>query len=160
MDKKIFLFIKRLMDKKLTLALAESITCGLAAHQLATMPGTAEVLKGGVICYTEEVKTTLLKVPQKLIDKHTAESMQVTEAIARNLKKIIKADICAGITGLASAGGSEAKTKPVGTVFYCFTFRNKIYKKRKVFKGTPLEIRKKACNGLYKFISEKVLLSN
>ncbi len=44
--------------------------------------------------------------------------MQVTTALAKNLPKLIKADIHVAITGLASAGGTETKDKPVGTIFF------------------------------------------
>jgi nicotinamide-nucleotide amidase len=159
MNHKVNLFLNRLQEQNLSLALAESITCGLAAHQLSTATGTSNVLKGSIVCYTEEVKTTLLKVPQKLIDRHTAESMQVTEALARNLRRLIKADIYGAVTGLASPGGSETKTKPVGTVFFCVKHGRKLFKKRKVFRGTPTEVRKKACLELYAFITKKILLA-
>ena len=85
----------------------------------------------------------------------------MTDLLANNLCKIIPADICAAITGLAAPGGSETKIKPVGTVFYSFVFRRKMLKQRKYFKGSPLEIRKKACDYLFKFIIQelKVILN-
>jgi len=144
--------VKFLMDEGLTIAFAESMSCGLVTHQLNTVKGTSEVLKGSIICYSEEVKTGLLKVPKKLIDKHTAESRKITDELAKNLKKLIKADVHASVTGLAAPGGSECKTKPVGTVFYSMVFRNKFFRLRKNFTGTPLEIKKKACENFYSFI--------
>ena len=144
--------VKLLQEKKLTLALGESMTCGLASHQLSVVKGTSEVFKGSIVCYHEEVKTSLLKVSRKLIDKYSAESQQATDSIAINLKRIIKADIHAAITGLAANGGSETRNKPVGTVFFTVCFANRVHRQRKVFRGTPLQIHKKACNGLYEFI--------
>jgi nicotinamide-nucleotide amidase len=77
---------------------------------------------------------------------------EVTERLARNLKSIISADIHAAVTGLASAGGSETKDKPVGTVFFSIVYKGKIRNFRKQFRGTPLEIREKACTTLYELI--------
>ncbi len=148
--------VKTLKEKGLTLALAESVTCGMAADRLARFKGTSDVLAGSVVCYTPEVKCASLGVPKKLIDKYTCESMQVTEAMIGGLKKLMKADIYASVTGLASVGGSETKTKPVGTVFFCVRHGDKLYRERKVFRGTPLEIRKKACLYLYQMILDKV----
>src|SRR3954470_16851672 len=91
-------FIKTLMQKKIRLALAESMTCGLAAHMLSTCKGTADVLKGSIVCYTPEVKTSLLGVPASFINKFTAESKEVTEALAKKLPRLITADIYAAIT--------------------------------------------------------------
>jgi nicotinamide-nucleotide amidase len=155
-NKKVNQFIKSLKSMNLTLSLAESMTCGLATHFLSTCKGTAEVLKGSIVCYTPEVKTSLLGVPAPLIKKFSAESKQVTEALAKKLARQIPADICAGITGLASAGGSETSSKPVGTVFFAIRYKTKIYNYRHVFRGTPLEIREKACLKLYELILKTV----
>ena len=155
-NKKVNSFVKHLKELGLTLALAESMTCGLASHFLSTCKGTADVLLGSIVCYTPEVKTSLLKVKPALIKKYSAESKEVTIALALNLRKIIRADICAAITGLASAGGSETKTKPPGTVFFSILYKGKQYNHRVVFRGTPLEIREKSAMYLYDKITEAV----
>jgi len=145
------------MQQELTLALAESVTCGLAAAKLATCPGTFDVLRGSVVCYHEEVKKELLKVPLTHIRKFTSESPHVTHDLAKGLKTLITADIYGAVTGLASAGGSETKIKPVGTIFFCVLFKGRIIKEKKVYRGTPLQIREKACFGLYDLITREVI---
>jgi nicotinamide-nucleotide amidase len=150
-------FVKAMKEEGLTLALAESITCGMAAEKLAGCFGTSDVLKGAVVCYTPEVKHHLMRIPKTVMEKYTCESMQITELLAKNLKSLIKADVHAALTGLASPGGSETKNKPVGTVFLCIRYKDRSYKKRLLFRGTPAEIRKKSCAALYKLILEKVI---
>ncbi|MDB5228189.1 MAG: hypothetical protein JWN78_2382 [Bacteroidota bacterium] len=145
-------FINTLKEKELTVAFAESMTCGLAAHKLSTVKGVSDVLAGSVVCYTPDVKMKLLRVKKDMICKCTCESQEVTDALATNLSKLIKADIYAAVTGLASEGGSETKEKPVGTVFFSVLYKNKIHPLRKLFRGTPSEIKEKACLELYKFI--------
>lgn len=140
------------MENELTIAFAESMTCGLAAHQLSTMKGTADVFKGSIVCYNQDVKVSLFRIPKKIIEKHSAESAKVTMLLAKKLKSLLNADIYVSLTGLASAGGSETASKPVGTVFICIHYRKKFYRIRKKFYGTPLEIRKKACNSLYESV--------
>lgn len=144
--------VKFLQARGETLALAESVTAGLACHQLACVKGACDVLKGGIVCYDEKVKINLLGIKALLIRKHTAESQQVTDALALHLSKKVGADIHAAITGLAAEGGSETKTKPVGTVFFSVRYRSKTYRKRMVYKGKPLEIREAACKGLFRFM--------
>jgi PncC family amidohydrolase len=144
--------VRLLLKNELTIAFAESVTCGMAAHQLSTVIGTSSVLKGSIVCYHESVKTGLFGVPATIINKHTAESQQVTDLLAKKLKQLLDADIHAAITGLAAPGGSETKTKPVGTIFFSVLYKRKVYNLRKKFNGTPTEIRKKACNNLYQFI--------
>jgi len=97
----------------------------------------------------------LLNVKKQLIQKFTSESQEVMDAIAINLSKLIKAYIHAAVTGLASAGGSKTKAKPVGTVYYSFLFRGKLFKTKKRFYGSPLEIKDKACEFYFKFITRK-----
>lgn len=150
------LLLRKLKHLDLTLALAESVTGGLAAHKLCGRPGTSAVLKGAIVCYNAEVKTGLLGISEKLIAKHTAESMKVTKEMAKKLRRLIDADIHAAITGLDAPGGTETKAKPVGTIFFCFRYKRKYYKFRKVFRGTPLQIREKCCEQLYDLILEKV----
>jgi nicotinamide-nucleotide amidase len=148
--------VKFCKENNVTMAFAESVTCGLAAHQLSQVKGTSDALKGSLVCYNGDVKEDVLKIPKALIEKHTAESQQVTDMMAKKLKRLIHADIHAALTGLASEGGTETKQKPVGTVFFSVLFKNKLYKQRKVFRGNALEIKRKACDELYRFIISKV----
>ena len=152
MKKQSQVLINTLKQKKLSLALAESMTCGLAAQRLSGCMGTSDVLKGSIVCYTPEMKRSLMHVSNKMIEQYACESKEVTEALAKNLPKLIKADIYAAITGLASPGGSETKEKPVGTVFFSVRKGKRIYNKRHVFRGSPLKIKKKACETLYRLI--------
>lgn len=148
--------VKFLQKQNLTIAFAESMSCGLLTHQLNKVKGTSDVLKGSIICYSEDVKTGVLNVPKLLIKKHTAESQLVTDSLAKNLRSIIRADVCAAITGLAASGGSECASKPVGTVFYSIFFDRRIFKEKNTFRGTSLEIKKKACENFYKFIYKTI----
>lgn len=141
-----------LHEKKLTVAFAESVTCGMAAHKLGTVSGTSTVFCGSIVCYDEHIKTGLLNVSKIFIEKHTAESQEVTDILCKNLKGKIKADVHAAVTGLAAPGGSETKLKPVGTVFYSVLVKNNMHRLRKLFKGSPLEIREKACKEMFRFI--------
>jgi nicotinamide-nucleotide amidase len=147
-------FIDRMIERELTIAFAESMTCGLAAHQLSTCKGTADVMIGSIVCYTPRMKRQILGVPKRLIRRYSAESREVTESMARRLAKRVSADIHAAVTGLAAPGGSETTGKPVGTVFFAVRYNNKIHHRRLQYRGTPLEIRQKTVLDLYKFIEK------
>ena len=154
MKRKANTLIKHMKEKELTLALAESITCGLAAMKLSSCIGVSDVLTASVVCYTPQAKMELLQVDRSIIDKCTCESPEVTQQMARNLSNQVHADVYAAITGLASPDGSETKEKPVGTVFYAIYFKKKTYDFREVFRGTPLEVKTKAAVKLYDYILE------
>jgi nicotinamide-nucleotide amidase len=141
----VFKLLEELKERNLTLSLVESATCGMASHMLNTVPGTSDVFLGSIICYHESVKTSLLKVKSSLIKKHTPESQAVTDALTKNLRLLIPADINAGVTGLATDGGTESSAKPVGTMFVAVYYKRRLRRFKKVFNGTPSEIRKKSC---------------
>mgnify|MGYP006182673535 FL=1 len=136
----------------LTLALAESMTCGLAAAKLSSCVGVSDVLLASLVCYTPKAKIQLLQVKQATIRRYSCESREVTRQMAKNSSKIIQADVHAAITGLASSDGSESKDKPVGTVFYAVRYKDKTHDFRQVFRGTPSEIKNTAALKLYDLI--------
>lgn len=144
--------IKVLIEKNLTVSFAESVTCGLASNGMNCTTGTSDVFMGSVICYNEAVKINLLKVDPTLIEKYTAESQEVTDALAVNLQQLIHSDIYVAITGLNADGGSETPEKPVGTIFFSLLYKGNLVRCRKVFKGTPKRIKKEACKQVYKMI--------
>lgn len=147
-----FILASLLKANNLTIAFAESMTCGLLSFRLGNIAGASEMLAGSIICYGEAVKTGLLKIRKSQLKKFTAESKEVTESLAVNLKKLISADIHAALTGLASPGGSESPSKPVGTVFYSILFRGKTYSSKHRFYGSPLKVKEKACLQFFEFM--------
>lgn len=98
-----------------TIALAESCTGGLVASRLTDVAGSSDYLVGGVVAYSNAVKTALLDVPEPMIAEYGAVSEPVAAAMADGARERTAASIGVGITGIAGpTGGSPAK--PVGTV--------------------------------------------
>jgi nicotinamide-nucleotide amidase len=146
------LLVKKLREKKLKLALAESVTGGIATQRITNCRGASDILTGSIVCYTPEMKISLMNIKRKMIDEYSCESKQVTESLTLNLEKLIKADIYAAITGLASEGGSETPQKPVGTIFFSVRYKGKIHNYRSVFTGSPLKIKEAASLELFRHI--------
>jgi nicotinamide-nucleotide amidase len=110
------------------------------SSEFALVPDSGQILKGGIVCYDVSIKEKLLGVPHELIEEHTAESAEVTEALANNFYKFSDSSICVALTGLLSPGGSETAEKPVGTIFIHIVFPNKSISRRMVFDGSPEEV--------------------
>lgn len=135
-ENKISICSKLMAEKNLTIAFAESATAGWLCSEFALTEESGKVLKGGIACYDADLKISLLKVPQQLINEFTPESMEVTKEMAYRLPALIPADIHMTVTGLTTSGGSETAEKPVGTMFVFALIRGREASFRKVFQGS------------------------
>ena len=112
-NKKIVSLLKR---KKFKLAIAESCTGGMLSSAITSVSGSSKVFTMGLVTYSNQAKTSLLKIPNQIIKKNGAVSVQCCLAMVNNLSKISKAKICISITGIAGPKGGS-KQKPVGLVY-------------------------------------------
>ena len=104
-----------LRARGLTIAAAESCTGGLVLQRLTDVPGSSAYVRGGVVAYSNDLKTLMLDVDPALIETHGAVSEPVAAAMAEGVRARTGADVTLSITGIAGPdGGTEAK--PVGTV--------------------------------------------
>ncbi len=99
------------------LATAESCTGGLVAARLTAVPGSSDVVAGGIVSYSNEVKIDQLDVPAALIEEHGAVSAEVAEAMARGARRRLGVDVAISVTGVAGPGGGT-EDKPVGLVYF------------------------------------------
>ena len=113
LNKKVILLIKR---KRMKLAIAESCTGGMLSSAITSVNGSSKVFTMGLVTYSNQAKTTILKVPKKLIKKNGAVSVHCCLAMVNNLSKISKSKACVSITGIAGPKGGS-KQKPVGLVY-------------------------------------------
>ena len=107
---------KQLINKKLTISVAESCTGGLLAHNLTKLANSSKYFQMGLITYSNEAKIKILKVNKNIIKKYGAVSKECCEEMVKNLSKISKSKINISITGIAGPGGGS-KLKPVGLVY-------------------------------------------
>ena len=104
-----------LEERGWTIAVAESCTAGLVLGRLTEVPGSSAWVVGGVVAYSDDVKTKLLGVPESMLGAHGAVSEPVAQAMAEGVRDRLNADVGVAVTGIAGPdGGSDAK--PVGTV--------------------------------------------
>jgi nicotinamide-nucleotide amidase len=98
-----------------TVATAESCTGGLLGGALTDVPGSSGWYRGGLVCYANDLKTSLAGVPETLLHAHGAVSEEVSRALAAAARRVGAADFGLGVTGIAGPSGGTAD-KPVGTV--------------------------------------------
>lgn len=131
LNKKIILLLKR---KKLRLAIAESCTGGMLSSSIVSVSGSSKVFTMGLVTYSNLAKISILKVPQKIIKKYGAVSVQCCLAMVNNLSKISKSKVCVSITGVAGPKGGS-KQKPVGLVYIGIKIGKKVTINKSNFKN-------------------------
>lgn len=97
-----------------TVAAAESLTGGLVCATLVSVPGASDVVRGGVVAYAPELKTTLLGVDARLISERGTVDAEVARRMAVAARERLSATYGISTTGVAGPDPSEGK--PVGTV--------------------------------------------
>jgi nicotinamide-nucleotide amidase len=104
-----------LAERAATVAVGESCTGGLLGGALTDVPGSSAWFRGGLVCYADDVKTSIAGVPADLLSAHGSVSEAVARALAAGARRACDATIGLGVTGIAGPSGGTPD-KPVGTV--------------------------------------------
>ena len=126
-----------------TLVTAESCTGGGIGAALTAIPGSSKVYRGGIISYTNAVKTKQLGVDPELLDRVGAVSAPVAEAMAQGARCALDADIAVSVTGLAGPDGDDFGNC-VGTVFVGYADTDIVISRKFQFSGNREEVRTQA----------------
>jgi nicotinamide-nucleotide amidase len=100
-----------------TVATAESLTAGLVAAALTTVPGASVVVRGGLVVYATDLKASLAGVPTELLDRHGAVHPDVALALATGARRACGADWGVGLTGVAGPDPQDGVAP--GRVYFC-----------------------------------------
>lgn len=115
--------IRRLRERGLTLAVAESCTGGLIQKRLTDIAGCSDVFLGGCVTYSNSSKVTLLGVSAETLKSHGAVSAQTAAEMARGVRLRLGSDIGISTSGIAGPGGGTPE-KPVGTVYVAISTKD------------------------------------
>ena len=124
---------RMLMAEGKTMATAESCTGGSIAQFITSNPGSSAYFKGGVVAYSNEIKSNLLGVPSELIKTVGAVSQEVAEAMALGAQKVLGVHYTVATTGIAGPDGGTDE-KPVGTVWIAVAGPAGVSSKKYIFK--------------------------
>ena len=132
-----------LVDRKLTLSLAESCTGGLIGHRITNVSGSSEYFQGGIVCYSNRAKIQLLGVKEKTLEEHGAVSEATVREMALGTRDALGADLGLAVTGIAGPTGGTPQ-KPVGMVFIGLATGDNIFAKGYRFWGTREEVKQQS----------------
>jgi nicotinamide-nucleotide amidase len=117
--------VKKLLKKKASLSVAESITGGGLAAAITEVAGSSKVFLGGVIAYADEIKINELKVDAKTLKKFTAVSEEVAKEMAAGARKKFNTDYAIATTGVAGPG--KAYGQKAGTVWIAIASKKEVF---------------------------------
>jgi nicotinamide-nucleotide amidase len=159
-EEELELAVARLLwQKGKTIALAESCTGGLLCHRLTNIPDSSRYLLAGLVTYSNEAKIDLLGIDPALLAQVGAVSGEVAEAMAAGARRLCRADIGVGITGIAGPGGATPQ-KPVGLTYIALEAENFKLCQRYEFWGSRLDIKERASQSALYLLLRYLLRKN
>ena len=132
-----------LKARGLVCACAESCTGGGVGAAITDVPGASDVFAGGVIAYSNDVKSGVLGVAPETLAKFGAVSSETAREMAAGARRLTKADLAVSVTGVAGPGGGSAE-KPVGLVWFGLSTANGTRAERAIFPGDRARVREQA----------------
>jgi nicotinamide-nucleotide amidase len=142
--------LQLLRERGMTLAVAESVTGGMVGARLTSVPGSSDVLRGGIVAYASDVKFSLLDVPEGPVVTPDA-----ARAMADGVRKVLKADVGISTTGVA--GPAEQEAQPAGTVHLGLAFGDHIEAQMTHLPGDRHRVREYGVISLLNFLRLRIL---
>lgn len=118
-----------LWKTKKTLSTAESCTSDRVAAVITSQPGSSEYYLGGLVCYADSVKESLLNVDAKVIAERSSVCEEVAKQMVVGANKLFHSDYSIAVTGFAGPGGGTDEA-PVGTIWVAVGNAEKIVTKK------------------------------
>jgi nicotinamide-nucleotide amidase len=139
-----------LLDRGLTVGVAESLTGGLVGARLAETEGASKWFRGSIVAYDSKVKFDLLDVPEGPV-----VSAEAAEAMATGACKALEADVGISVTGVA--GPTTQDDQPVGTVFMAVALGGKVESAEAHFPNSRQHIRQFSTISLLDMLRRRLL---
>jgi nicotinamide-nucleotide amidase len=130
--------LNKMEARGLTLSVAESCTGGYISHLFTQHPGSSSVFFGGTVCYSYELKESVLGVKNETLWQHGAVSLETVTEMVEGAILNFKSDYAIAVTGVAGPGGGTPD-KPVGTVWIAVASATKTVTKKFTFGNKRLQ---------------------
>lgn len=122
------------------MATAESLTGGLLGAALTAVPGSSDVVRGGLVAYASDVKARQLGVDGELLAAGGPVQAAVAAQMARGVAVLLEADCGVGTTGVAGPGPADGH--PAGTVFVAASLAGTVRTRGLQLAGTRAHVRR------------------
>ncbi|MBW7933060.1 MAG: competence/damage-inducible protein A [Gemmatimonadaceae bacterium] len=138
------------------IAVAESCTGGMLGARLTAVPGSSDVMLGGIIAYHNDVKMHALGVRAETLQAHGAVSEETAREMAAGVRRALGAEVGVSITGIAGPDGGTPD-KPVGTVCIAADVAGTVQSFRAMMIGDRSEVRQRSAQSALSLV-RRVLL--
>lgn len=132
--------VGRLRERGLTVATAESLTGGLVCAALTDVAGASAVVRGAVVAYATDLKTSVLGVDAALLARGGAVQAEVAEQMALGVCRVLGTRVGVATTGVA--GPDPQDGQPVGAVFVAAALDERVLVRRLRLDGDRAHIRR------------------
>lgn len=143
------------LERGLMVATAESCTGGLIAKLITDVAGSSGYFRGGVVSYSNEIKTLLLDVSEEMLAAHGAVSAQVACSMAMGARARLNTDVAVAVTGVSGPGGGSA-AKPVGLTYLAVADGAGVEVRKLVWSGDRLGNRESTARAALELLIERV----
>ena len=145
-----------LLAQRKTIAFAESCTSGMVSSEFGDIPGASKVFSGSVVSYDNRIKSSVLGVPETVLNTVGAVSEECAVLMAEGCRTLMKTDIAVSLTGIAGPeGGSDEK--PVGLVYLAISDEAGTTVTRMQLRGNRMRIRRVATLQAFNLIRKRLI---
>lgn len=152
--------VEELTRRKLTIAVAESVTGGALSSELVNVPGASAVLRGAVVAYDTALKHSVLRVPHELLAQHGPVHAEVAALMAEGVRGVAAVDGHPADIGVATTGfaGPDAQGgAPVGLVFVAVADQAGVEVRELRLSGSRAEIRAQTVAAALALVADRVI---
>ena len=147
--------INKLINRNISISVAESCSGGQLSSTITKVPGVSRIFNMGIVTYSNQAKSSLLKIPISKIIKHGAVSKEVALSMVLKLAKLSKSKICISTTGISGPSGGT-KNKPIGLVYIGVKFNKQVFVVKNIFIGDRKKIQNDTVNYALQTIGELI----
>lgn len=148
-----------LRERRKTVATAESCTGGIVGKMITDVSGSSEYYRGGVVCYSNDLKIDLAGVNETTLERYGSVSEPIAHQLAVGIRRQTGADYGLAVTGIAGPGGGTAE-KPVGLVFIALSAAAGTEVRRLQLRGDRETIRLRAARTALDWLRRKLQLAD
>lgn len=145
--------VEKLKEKNLSLSSMESVTGGLFASYITSVPGASKIFKGSLVSYCDEIKTKF-GVKSETITTKGAISEECAKEMTILASRYFQTDISVSFTG--NAGPDASEDKPIGLNYVAIKIKDTLYTYKLELEGEREDIREKLVSFAFKTILEKI----